>query len=696
MSLKCEICKYILQDKYAYQNHLRDKTHLKNAERLEFPGFRNQRSIFVSNYPRYMFPEKLLDFFSQFDQIVSYRRGHNYLIIEFRRIQTVNYLLTESIYFNGIKLNIIPKINNIEVLTLNDKINATKEAVNDTEYLNYKNIKSLFNVQSTFDEQLSAFLDKISLPISEIKTRYEPICEALDKIFHTVFPNCKTHRFGSTVSNLGFKNCDLDLFLEIVNEEIGENVGSNVSATKIFSKVKKILFTNPTIFHKVSPIPKARIPIIKFIYIPKNISCDISFKNSLAIYNSRLIKFYFSMNPYLRPTMMILKYWVRYCELKKYNTFSNYALTLLFIFYLQQSSANLIPPVIELKKKCVPIVVEGWQVNFDETYTNKQNNNTKHISIPELLNGFFKFYAHFNFEKNVVCCIDGLSHEKLLLSEPENLPECMDRYKIYLKTKNSIKLAVTKPMCVQDPNELNHNITGNMTVQYIHIFQKYCLTASEICENANNNYSKLLPSMFSLILNVMKKNIGFYVCISFDLLDVKNHRDIKFHFNMVEQAFKKENCLSIIFNLIRIYFENVLKLEVQITSENDEINQQETNKQSDDHSKSKITMHCTGKYALWRNRKNNIFYPSMTLLEKEIIITNNIFENLYSKDSPPRVDINFECHVIKKKTNSIYVHLVLTKNDCTKPILIGMINYINNKLPFILYKTLHYIQESIK
>jgi DNA polymerase sigma len=79
----------------------------------------------------------------------------------------------------------------------------------------YDNIKSIFEIQSTFDEQLTAFLDKVAISNSEIETRYEPTCKALNKIFRNVFPNCKTHRFGSTVSGLGFKNCDLDIFMEI-------------------------------------------------------------------------------------------------------------------------------------------------------------------------------------------------------------------------------------------------------------------------------------------------------------------------------------------------------------------------------------------------------------------------------------------------------------------------------------------------
>lgn len=75
----------------------------------------------------------------------------------------------------------------------------------------YDNIKYIFEEKSTFDEQLIAFLDKISISDCEIRTRYESTCRRLEEIFRNIFPKCRVFRFGSTVSGLGFRNCDLDL-----------------------------------------------------------------------------------------------------------------------------------------------------------------------------------------------------------------------------------------------------------------------------------------------------------------------------------------------------------------------------------------------------------------------------------------------------------------------------------------------------
>lgn len=92
------------------------------------------------------------------------------------------------------------------------------ETINGTVDLVFDNIKSIFEVESTFDEQLTAFLNKVAISESEIKSRYELTCRKLEEIFQRqVYATCKVCRFGSTVTGLGFKNCDLDMYLDIGN-----------------------------------------------------------------------------------------------------------------------------------------------------------------------------------------------------------------------------------------------------------------------------------------------------------------------------------------------------------------------------------------------------------------------------------------------------------------------------------------------
>ena len=67
----------------------------------------------------------------------------------------------------------------------------------------------------TFDNQLAALLNAVQLTEVELTTRYNVICSHLDEIFRSIFPECRTYRFGSTVAQLSFKESDLDIYMYV-------------------------------------------------------------------------------------------------------------------------------------------------------------------------------------------------------------------------------------------------------------------------------------------------------------------------------------------------------------------------------------------------------------------------------------------------------------------------------------------------
>lgn len=126
--------------------------------------------------------------------------------------------------------------------------------------------------------------------------------------------------------------------------------------------------------------------------------------------------------------MMLIKYWARDCEISTETSsgrITNYALVLLFIFYLEQPNVNLVPPIMQLKESCKPEIIDGWQVNFNKRIQHPSAENKK--TIPELLHGFFEFYANFDFKETVICPIDGCTHPKESFDNVDSLPNCMDR-----------------------------------------------------------------------------------------------------------------------------------------------------------------------------------------------------------------------------------------------------------------------------
>lgn len=438
--------------------------------------------------------------------------------------------------------------------------------------------------------------------------------------------------------------------------------------------------------------------------MPSKISCDISFKNSLAVHNSLLVKHCLSLDPRLRPTMMVIKYWVCNFELKGGDKMSKYSLTMLFLFYLQQESVKLVPPLIELKRKVVPEIVEGWQVNFDKSkLANNEDSegagNNK--SIPELLHGFFDFYARYEFKHNVVCPIDGQSYKKESFNDVDNIPESMDRYREYLKTKeNPVAFPINKTMCVQDPNELNHNVTGNICAKHLEKFQAYCVAAAEICvAAAEKNYKELLPSIFSLIIKSPAKETD--VCFLYyanNFINVGLPEDFESNTEIADKtSFMNDNWLKLVMSLTQKFFEGVLRLQVQVAGDEREQKQQKVEEQSDVHSndQGKIVLHCTGEYCLWRDRKNklNALDPSMHLLDKEIQLTENMYKDLSEKNRLQKLKIDFDCQIWMKAGKNVHVIVTLTNNYSTKKIFPELATYVKNKLPHVLNRTLAHMQQ---
>lgn len=85
----------------------------------------------------------------------------------------------------------------------------------EEDLISYDRIKSVIENEVTFDSQLTALLNKIQLSDFELTTRYNFICTHLDEIFRSIFPECRTYRFGSTTAGLSFKESDLDIYMYV-------------------------------------------------------------------------------------------------------------------------------------------------------------------------------------------------------------------------------------------------------------------------------------------------------------------------------------------------------------------------------------------------------------------------------------------------------------------------------------------------
>lgn len=75
-------------------------------------------------------------------------------------------------------------------------------------------LKAMLSKNDSFDNQLNKFLGAIQISKEDL-IKYDRVVDTLTRVFKRSFPRCKVKKFGSTYTNLGFKNCDLDVYVDI-------------------------------------------------------------------------------------------------------------------------------------------------------------------------------------------------------------------------------------------------------------------------------------------------------------------------------------------------------------------------------------------------------------------------------------------------------------------------------------------------
>lgn len=111
---------------------------------------------------------------------------------------------------------------------------------------------------------------------------------------------------------------------------------------KAGSRITKQLRTLPKhLVANVLGVLNARVPIVKFIHVKTGLSVDLSFKNKMSVLNTEFIRLCVEADSRIRYVMVGVRYWAARQDLSgggrggRTWKITNYALTLLVIFYLQ-------------------------------------------------------------------------------------------------------------------------------------------------------------------------------------------------------------------------------------------------------------------------------------------------------------------------------------------------------------------------
>ncbi|XP_076662223.1 uncharacterized protein LOC143365703 [Halictus rubicundus] len=300
----------------------------------------------------------------------------------------------------------------------------------------------------------------------------EEVRESLETKAKLYYSKAKAFLFGSRLIGLGFTNSDIDIYIDSGNNYY-EN---NYKVEEQLLHIKEAVATDEDVWEIKDILQECRVPIIKLIYKPRNLDCDVSFMNGLSVEKSKLLRSFNNACLPCKKLTLFVKKWLSFINLPGGHGFINYALYWLVIYYLQEKQH--LPSVAELiKENNSSEFIGDWQIGFASA---KCKNNHVH-SVTVLLQEFFEFYANFDYQRYIVCPLMGSLIAKTDFTELNKLPTAMNAYAMHLRTSSKREfLRTDSPLCVQDPLELSQNLTKGVSSITLKYFRQYCKECAAI------------------------------------------------------------------------------------------------------------------------------------------------------------------------------------------------------------------------
>nr|CAD2162371.1 unnamed protein product [Meloidogyne enterolobii] len=302
--------------------------------------------------------------------------------------------------------------------------------------------------------------------------------------------------FGSAISGFGSNDCDLDICL------INCGIDSSLNPSKSFPIKRIILSQIANILRKdeefmqITAVLDARTPIVKFEHLPTKFNGDLSVDNTLALHNSELLKLYQEFDERVAPLGFAIKCWAKLYGINDASkgSISSYAYIIMLIYYLQRCSPPILPFLQQQQKEeeednnSSLKIVEGWKVYYSKDINLiKQKFQSKFTSNKQTLAELFLNFLHFYGYK---FCI----HSNIVQIRVNGIYD-----------KRQAKVPMRRKIYVEDPFDLNHNLTAGVYSENLNYFIKCCqkpliglrqldkeiFSLNEVSSDNNNNNNKL-------------------------------------------------------------------------------------------------------------------------------------------------------------------------------------------------------------
>ncbi|KAL3073838.1 hypothetical protein niasHT_034870 [Heterodera trifolii] len=310
-----------------------------------------------------------------------------------------------------------------------------------------------------FHEMVTAFHEANRLS-DERRTSIQQFVDELQQGFRTEagVESLQIELFGSVLSGFGSNDCDIDLCLITTGSKNHEREQHNGTITQEKRREwlnKLVQYLRKTELYTVISVADARTPIVKFEYHgEEGFHGDISVENGLALYNTELLRLYTHFDNRVSPLGFAVKRWAKLYGINDASagSISSYAYVVMLIHFLQRID----PPVLPfLQNDRKGQLVEGWNVSFTRQLPEQfSNKNTQ--SIAQLFHDFLAFYAfQFDMHTDVAQIRTAKPYNKMMRKRELG---CGDDQRFRL--------------CVEDPFDLEHNLTSGVREDTLHYIIK--------------------------------------------------------------------------------------------------------------------------------------------------------------------------------------------------------------------------------
>ncbi|KAJ8934242.1 hypothetical protein NQ314_013488 [Rhamnusium bicolor] len=582
-NLFCDLCKIELPNVSSMQQHILGQKHKKLDSAEEERKRVEQKCGFSPNITQ----DVILNYFSKYGKIIWVHFGHLFVLLDYTEPSAVVKVMEKEHYLGGRHLMIRHR-------QLKKQTGFTNKADNDDSNDFIQKLKDV----PTLESQVQMLIQNLQPHMQQQFPKYRRICEELYNIL-SVFPHCYVHPFGSTITGLNFNNSDIDVFISGIKRD--ENDVPYLYKTRT-------LLLNSQRFSNAVVIRNAKIPILKCVHIKTGIRCDINLKNMLGVCNSQLINYYLNIDSKIRKLMMVLKYWAKVHKFTgQSHLFSNYSLSMMLIFFLQQEPYN-IPSVLSLQQNpnCFRFH-DGWNGGFQQIPVN--STSVRDTSLLKLLEKFFTFYVEFEYGVNIICPYLGETIKKDQFRDLDTLPNGFDSYKEHIQGGTPLKVNAT--ICVQDPFEHSRNITPIVSASTLDKFVSFCRLGKKLCEDDEN-------TLLYKLLTVVPSNLsqcGLKVQPEFSQFSIPMRPSLKYIEEKIEESSNRQEAIQ------KAWFKSVVKfttivlkdfLKFDLTDLHGSASKTKNNKnegQADVYDKGEMNRvcyryQCVGKINLWQARKS--------------------------------------------------------------------------------------------